>query len=53
MKTSTYVYLEGVHKLRLQDFDFFLPPTHLRLHLLWYERWQKVDDFVPPTYLVL
>ena len=53
MKTSTYVYLEGVHKLRLQDFDFFWPPTPLRLHFLWYKRWQKADIFGPPTYLVL
>ena len=45
--------LGGVHKLRLQDFGFFWPPTPLRLHFLWYERLQKVDIFGPPTYLVL
>ena len=38
-----------VHKLRLQDFGFFWPPTPLRLHFLWYECLQKVDilDHLP------
>ena len=45
--------LGGVHKLRLQDFGFFWPPTPLCLHFLWHESLQKVDIFGTPTYLVL
>ena len=43
----------AVHKLRWQDFGFFWPPTHLRLHFLPYKRWRKIDILGLPTHLFL
>jgi hypothetical protein len=37
-----------VHKLRGKVFGFLRPPTPLRWHFVWYERWQKVSAYPPP-----
>ena len=42
----------GVHKLRLQNLAFFLPPTPLCLHFLWYKSLQNVNLFEQPTLYV-
>ena len=49
--TNQSLLFGGVQKLRWHVFGFFWPPTHLRLHFLWYESLQKVDffDHLPPS----
>ena len=43
--------VRGRSQTTFTKFDFFWPPTPLRLHFLWYESLQKVNffDHLPPS----